>query len=576
MLCSAFNGLSQRAWIELCAAGHDVNVRLAGDADMIRSDVAEVDPDLIVCPFLRERVPTDVWTRYRTIIVHPGPPGDRGPSSLDWAITDGVTEWGLTALQAVDEMDAGPVWATRRFQLPAHPPRKSSLYNGPVADAAIDVIREVVVKAGDPAFVPTPVGDGEPGVHGRLRPLMRQSDRSFSWSESADEIVRRIRAADGSPGVRTTLCGQSLSVFDAHVGPAHPGRPGTVVRRRHGAVLVRSGDRTVWIGHVRLARTADAAVKLPATVALADHLRGVPELLDAPDAGDVGPREISYHRDGSIGVLRFDFHNGAMSTSQCRRLATALLRATTQDTRVLVIGGGETFSNGIHLNVIDASTEPMMEAWRNITAIDDACREIITCTDQLIIASVAGNAGAGGVMLALGADRVVLRDGVVLNPHYRTMGLYGSEYWTYVLPRRVGDRHARALTERCLPIGAADAVRSGLVDHVLSGTREQFDAAVVADAAELAVGEGFDRLLEAKRAARAADERRRPLETYRVQELAEMSRDIFDDRHGFAAARRAFVTKRRPRSTPAHLLAASALADRSTARTPRAVARIGV
>ena len=41
-------------------------------------------------------------------------------------------------------------------------------------------------------------------------------------------------------------------------------------------------------------------------------------------------------------------------------------------------------------------------------------------------------------MLALGADRVLLRDGIVLNPHYRTMGLFGSEYWTYVLPRRVG------------------------------------------------------------------------------------------------------------------------------------------
>jgi putative two-component system hydrogenase maturation factor HypX/HoxX len=34
-----------------------------------------------------------------------------------------------------------------------------------------------------------------------------------------------------------------------------------------------------------------------------------------------------------------------------------------------------------------------------------------------------------------------------------------------------------------------------------------------------------------------------------------MSRDMFDDRHGFAAARRAFVTKRRPTRTPLHLLA---------------------
>jgi putative two-component system hydrogenase maturation factor HypX/HoxX len=36
-----------------------------------------------------------------------------------------------------------------------------------------------------------------------------------------------------------------------------------------------------------------------------------------------------------------------------------------------------------------------------------------------------------------------VRDGVMLNPHYKNMGnLYGSEYWTYLLPRRVGDQGA--------------------------------------------------------------------------------------------------------------------------------------
>ena len=43
-------------------------------------------------------------------------------------------------------------------------------------------------------------------------------------------------------------------------------------------------------------------------------------------------------------------------------------------------------------------------------------------------------------MLPLAADCVYAREGVILNPHYKTMGcLYGSEYWTYTLPRRVGE-----------------------------------------------------------------------------------------------------------------------------------------
>lgn len=50
-------------------------------------------------------------------------------------------------------------------------------------------------------------------------------------------------------------------------------------------------------------------------------------------------------------------------------------------------------------------------------------------------------------------------------------------------------------------------------------------------------------MLAAKMAARHADEQHRPLLAYRVAELAEMSKDIFDDRNGFAAARHAFTHK---------------------------------
>ena len=69
LLCSAFNGLTQRAWIELRAAGHDVTVRLAnGD---IATEVVGIDPDIIICPFLGDRVPAAVWRSYRTIIISP-------------------------------------------------------------------------------------------------------------------------------------------------------------------------------------------------------------------------------------------------------------------------------------------------------------------------------------------------------------------------------------------------------------------------------------------------------------------------------------------------------------------------
>ena len=87
-------------------------------------------------------------------------------------------------------------------------------------------------------------------------------------------------------------------------------------------------------------------------------------------------------------------------------------------------------------------------------------RDIVVTDRHLTIAAMCGNAGAGGVFMALGADHVYARDGAILNPHYKGMGnLYGSEYWTYLLPRRVVPEAAHKLVENRLPIGVRRAQR---------------------------------------------------------------------------------------------------------------------
>ncbi|MEU7838413.1 enoyl-CoA hydratase-related protein [Nonomuraea sp. NPDC049129] len=543
LLCSSFNGLTQRAWLELRRAGHDVTVELAVSEQVMLEAAQLAKPDLIICPFLKEKVPALLWQNHRTIIIHPGPPGDRGPSSLDWAIADAEPEWGVTALQAVEEMDAGPIWGFRTFAMPAEPPRKSALYNGPVADAAVELVVEVAAKAMDAGFAPVPLDYRSPLVRGRLRPAMRHGDREFSWSEPTDAVLRRVRSADGAPGGRVLLEGRMMRVFDVYRGPVVVGTPGSVVARREGAVLVHTGDGTVWVGHLRAEEPG--AIKLPAAMVLAERVAGLEER--------PGYSEVTYDRSDAVGVVSFDFYNGAMSTEQCRRLASALRYAAAQDTRVVVLRGGEVFSNGIHLNVIEAARHPELEAWMNINAINQVCREVIACTGQLVVTSVGGNAGAGGVMMGLGADRVLIREGVVLNPHYRTMGLFGSEFWTYVLPRRVGASVAGRLTGEALPVGAAQAVELGLADRMMAGSRLEFERSVLEYAERLAAGDDYERLLGIKREVREADERRKPLEAYRVEELAEMSRDMFDDRNGFRQARQAFVHKRKVGRTPEHL-----------------------
>jgi len=567
LLVSAFNGLTQRAWCALRADGHEVGVQLATDDQAIIDTAFSTAPDIIICPFLKDRVPQQVWQHFRTVIIHPGPIGDRGPSSLDWAITEALPQWGVTALQAIDEMDAGPIWASRTFAMPAVPTRKSEIYNGPVADAAMECIREVVSKATDPDFTPVPLAKATVTIPGaRLRPTMTQADRRFDWTDPAEHIIRRIRAADGSPGVRGTLGGRELLLFDAHVGPASRGvTPGSIVAVRHGAVQVTTGDGSIWIGQVKpAAGTVDGPrIKLPAATVLARQLRGLPRSPGALTAPAGEHADIRYRRDGRVGWLSFDFYNGAMSTTGCRRLLSALRHAAAQDTTALVlVSGPSAFSNGIHLNVVEAGADPAAVAWANIKAINAVCRTIVTMTRQVVVAGMGGSAGAGGVMLALGADLIAARDGIVLNPYY-DIGLYGSELHTYALPRRVGHGMAVQLLQDKLPVDTAGAAHLGLIDAVGPRDYPTYLQWLAEFAAQAATPAESARLRAAKLDRLAAIEA--PLDAHLARELAEMSLDMFDNRTDFAGARHDFVHKVRPAVTPARL----AMRPRSAVRIIR-------
>jgi putative two-component system protein, hydrogenase maturation factor HypX/HoxX len=133
------------------------------------------------------------------------------------------------------------------------------------------------------------------------------------------------------------------------------------------------------------------------------------------------------------------------------------------------------------------------------------------------------------------------------------MGLHGSEYWTYTLPRRVGAAEAARLTQACLPVTPASALRSGLVDHVIAGEVAGFRAQVAGMAERLVSSPAHPALLAAKARQLAAPAQHRPLAAYRAAELAVMARNFFDPAEPYAELRRAFVYKDKPSHTPPHL-----------------------
>ncbi|MCK6428372.1 MAG: enoyl-CoA hydratase-related protein [Burkholderiaceae bacterium] len=553
LLTRSFNSLTQRLFVELRARGHEVSVEY-DIADSVTEEAAALfEPDLIVAPFMKRVIPASVWRRYTCFVVHPGIVGDRGPSALDWALAEGETEWGVTVLQAEAEMDAGPVWASRTFAL--REATKSSLYRHEVTEAATAAVLEAIERYASGRHVPQRIEQGAPGVRGRTRPLMKQDDRRIDWSrDTSADVLRKIRAGDGTPGVLDALFGVPCHLYDAHAAAPLPTRvesgpfePGQILARRHQAILRATTDGAVWIGHVKRA-DVEGAFKLPVAIAFPEQVAAL------PIAGD-GHDEIRYEEDGAVGVLHFAFYNGALSTAQCERLLAAYRAALARPTRVLVLAGGpDFFGNGIHLNVIEAAASPADESWRNINAIDDVCEAILTTTDRVTVAALQGNAGAGGAFLAATCDEVWARIGVILNPHYKNMGnLYGSEYWTYTLPRRVKGGDPRAVMSHRLPISAREAQSVGLVDAVIEDDHAGFFDEVLRRAQRLARSTSFAARIDGKRARRARDEAEKPLARYREEELAQMRRNFYGFDPSYHVARSYFVRYTPPSWTPRHL-----------------------
>ena len=554
LLTHAFNSLTQRLEAELRQCGHELSIEFDIADSVAEEAVALFRPDLVVAPYLKRAIPESIWSRHVCLIVHPGIVGDRGPSALDWAIHEGAAEWGVTVLQAEAEMDAGPVWANQNFRM--RDAKKSSLYRNEVTQAASTAVLQAVQRFASGNFVPR--AQSTFLVRSGRRPSMSQADRRLDWQrDDSASVLRKMHAADGFPGLADTLFGEPCHLFDAWPEASLRGTPGAVIARRETALLRATADGAVWIGHVK----RKGSIKLPATLAFEREAAKLPDAaLKSWWRSDTATwQDITYEEHGPVGLLDFEFYNGAMSTQQCGRLRAAVQWAKQRPTKILLLTGGSDFwSNGIHLNVIEAASlgqgSAADESWRNINAMNDLALELINTGQHITVAALGGNCGAGGCFLARACDLVWAREAVLLNPHYKNMGnLYGSEYWTYLLPRRVGIEAAQAIMRDRQPMTARRALEIGLTDACVAGDSAAFRGEALQGAAALAAAPDLEERLAAKRETRQRDEAAKPLAAYREEELTQMRRNFYGFDPSYHIARHHFVRKSPASWTPRHL-----------------------
>jgi len=457
LIVSAFNSLTQRVFCYLNDMNHTVSVEFAiSNIEMINA-VDSFKPDIIFCPYLKKFIPKEIFQQIPTFILHPGIIGDRGHNALDHAIRDKRKEWGVVILKANENFDGGDIYSEVRFEM--RDATKASIYRDEVGDSTIKAINELFINLENKDF------KAISQLNNPLHKYLTQEDRAINWEkDTTQEIMKKIKLSDSYPGVKDEFFGVECYLFGVFEEDKLKGLPKEIIAKRDGAICVATLDGAIWITHLM----EIAKFKLPSTYVLKDKIKGVKEER-LPLIFDMSYKtfyEIGSTRDGDITYLCFNFHNGAMHSEQCIRLKYAFEYLKESSKVIVLIGAQEFFSNGINLNILEDSKKQGEDGWSNINAMNDLIKSIIFADDVVTVASLHKNAGAGGVFLALACDYVVASQNSVINAHYKTLGLSGSEHHTYSLEKRVGQKKAKELLNDCLPISAKKAKEINMIDEV--------------------------------------------------------------------------------------------------------------
>jgi methionyl-tRNA formyltransferase len=170
-------------------------------------------------------------------------PKYRGPAPIPWALMRGETVTGVTIMEIVEAMDAGPILLQRKVPITAEDTAgtledRLGLLG---AEALIETLR--AVERGE--VTRTPQNEAEATYAPRLPPDIGR----LQWSRSAGDLWNLVRALAPQPGAHSFYRGRLVRILGAQPLPGrHPARAGTIVALRKGmGVEVATGQGTLLL-----------------------------------------------------------------------------------------------------------------------------------------------------------------------------------------------------------------------------------------------------------------------------------------------------------------------------------------
>ncbi len=200
-------------------------------------------------------------------------PKYRGASPVSAAILAGEEETGVTILEVVLALDAGPTLAQRALSIDQNDTTAS--LSEKLSQLGADLLIETLPRWEQRELSPTPQDDAQV----TYAPSIRREDAVIDWSLPAVDVWRMVRAYDPWPVATTSVDGESLRILEAWpIESDIGGIPGAVVALPHGIEAPVGAGFAVRCGQALLA-IVRAQRSGKRVVSGEELLRGYPSLV---------------------------------------------------------------------------------------------------------------------------------------------------------------------------------------------------------------------------------------------------------------------------------------------------------
>lgn len=204
--------------IETVAREHDIPLLLPDKPSEIIEELRSYKATVGVLVAYGKIVPQsiiDVFPR-GIVNIHPSLlPLHRGPTPIESVILSGETETGVSIMQLVKAMDAGPVYAQGNLQLRGNETKlelASTLLN-----MGKDLLIQHLAAIIDGSLQPKPQDDEAATYDNLLKP----SQSKLDFNKPAARLEREVRAFAEWPKSRTELAGRDVVITKAHATSGH-------------------------------------------------------------------------------------------------------------------------------------------------------------------------------------------------------------------------------------------------------------------------------------------------------------------------------------------------------------------